>query len=509
LSINVVLERRNEDKWSCKAKVNNQSIVFKIDTGADANVISFETLKHISQGSGYDIKKTNRKLKSYTGEVIPIKGIVQLTVEYDNHYYVLDTFVAQSQTQAILGKPGIEEMGLMKRVCGITEAVCSNDPKLEANVFKKYPGQIPGTHKITLMESAVPVAQMSRKFPFSIISRLEKELKRLVDLKLIEAVIEPTPWVNQIAIVLKKNGELRLCLDPRQLNKYIIREHYHLPTADEIFNRMHGAKHFSFLDATQGFHHVRLSPESTTLTTFNTPFGRYKWLCMPYGLISASEVFHRRMVELFQDIKGVEIFIDDIAVWGKTKEEHDERLHAVLRRCSEVGIHLNKSKCKFNAKEARYLGHILSKDGVGADPDKIRAIQEMPTPKSKDEVRCMLGMINYLSKFIPDCASKTEQLRILMKKEQHFLWGENQKKALESILNDLSKPPTLAIYDPDQPMVMSVDASQHGLGACLWQQGHPLAYFSCSLTDTQKRYAQIEKEMLAILAGCKRFNQFI
>jgi hypothetical protein len=293
----------------------------------------------------------------------------------------------------------------------------------DSDLFQDKPGLMKGEHHILVQENAVPVSQPPRKVPFSVRDKLKEELDRLEGLKLIEPVVIPTPWTHQIAIVAKKNGSLRLCLDPRELNKVILKERFHLPTADEIFNRMQGAKYFSFLDATQGFHHVKLSEQSSLLTTFHTPFGRYKWIRMPYGLTSASEVFHRKMVECLIDLAGVEVFIDDIAVWGKILQEHDERLEKVLDRCRAEGIHLNKSKCHFRVREAKYLGHVLSADGLKIDPDKIQAVQEMPRPNSKEEVHRLLGMVTYLSKFISNCSAKTEPLRRLLKNDQEFVWG--------------------------------------------------------------------------------------
>jgi hypothetical protein len=425
-----------------------------------------------------------------------------ITVEYKNRYHVIEAFVVDTDAPPILGTPGIKELDLMRRVDLVKE-----QPR--DDLYQDTPGVLEGEHNIQLLKGAVPVAQSSRKFPFGVHEKLRKELTRLESLQLIKSVVEPTPWVQQMAIVVKKDGSLRLCLDPRELNKVVVRERYTLPTADEIFNRMHGAQFFSFLDATQGFHHIKLNHKSSLLTTFNTPFGRYRWLRMPYGLASASEVFHRRMVECLRDLEGVEVFIDDIAVWGKTKKDHDDRLSRVLDRCRASGIHLNRKKCRICVKEATYLGHVLSADGLKVDPEKIQAIQDMPRPCSKEEVRRFLGMVTYLSKFISDCATKSEPLRALMKKDTEFSWGTDQEKSYQTIINDLSNPPTLALYDPKRDIQLSVDASQHGLGACLLQGGKPIAYASCSLTPTQQRYAQIEKEMLAIVAGCKRFHQFI
>ncbi|KAA3670036.1 uncharacterized protein DEA37_0010048, partial [Paragonimus westermani] len=294
-------------------------------------------------------------------------------------------------------------------------------------------------------------------------SKLKDELDRLQHLELVTKVSHPTQWINQLAIVVKKNGSLRLCLDPRELNKVIIPERYSLPSPEEIFARMQGAKYFSFLDATQGFHHIKLDEESSYLTTFHTPFGRYRWLRMPFGISSASEVFHRAMVESLENLEGVEVFIDDITVYGSTRSEHDERLNKVLQRCNEKGIHLNKNKCKFAVQEAKFLGHYITTQGLKPDPEKVKAILEMPTPKNIEELQRFLGMVTYLSKFIPQASQKTESLRQLLKQEADFNWTQTQDQAYQTLLKDISNSPTLAFYDPDKEFRMMVDASQKGL----------------------------------------------
>jgi hypothetical protein len=215
------------------------------------------------------------------------------------------------------------------------------------------------------------------------------------------------------------------------------------------------------------------------------------------------------MVECLQGLEGVTVFVDDIAVWGGSRKEHHERLQKVLKMCIEEGINLNRKKCKFAVQEAKYLGHVLSKEGVKVDEDQVRAVKEMQKPQNKEEVHRFLGMINYLAKFIPNCSAKTEPLRKLLKKEVIFEWSTEQEVAYQKILTDLSHPPVLALFDHKKDVTLSVDASQHGLGACLLQDDQQVAFASYSLTPTQKHYAQIEKEMLAIVTGCKRFQQFI
>ena len=178
---------------------------------------------------------------------------------------------------------------------------------------------------------------------------------------IIVAVDQPTDWVNAMVVVEKKNTDkLRICIDPRPLNKAIKREHYHLPTIEEITTRLSGAKYFSTLDARSGFWQIPLDEESSYLTTFGTPFGRYRYTRMPFGIHSAQEVFHKRIDELFQDLDGVEIDIDDILVWGTTIEEHDERLEKVLQRARQSNLKLNPDKCQIRRTKVLYIGHVLT-----------------------------------------------------------------------------------------------------------------------------------------------------
>jgi hypothetical protein len=505
LSVNMVAKSDIYcDKWTCGVKVGREPIQFKIDSGADVNVIPFLLFKKLNKQSKIFLETTAKKLKTYTNDTIPVKGEIRIALKYKEKSYWINAFVVETNSPPILGKPGIETLGLIERVQSIKD-----DTVQENDVFRNYPGLIEGEHNIQLKENSKPVSQSPRKFPFAIQKKLEEELYRLEHLGLIEKVTEPTLWTQQMAIVTKKDGSLRVCLDARELNKCVVPEHFNLPTAEEIYSRMHGAKYFSFLDATQGFHHIKLTQESSLLTTFHTPFGRYKWLRLPYGLVSASEIFHRRMKECFEGCQGVEIFIDDIAVWGTTKEEHDVRLRQVLERCKKTGIHLNKKKCRIGVQEATYLGHIVSSSGLKVDPKKVEAVRNMPHPRTKEELHRFLGMITYLSKFIPDCSIKTQPLRKLMKKGIKFEWTEEQEKAYQVLINMCSQAPTLAFFNPHKKLTVSVDACQDGLGVCLLQEGQPIAYGSCSLTETQRKYAQIEKEMLAIVYGCQRFSQFI
>ena len=253
---------------------------------------------------------------------------------------------------------------------------------------------------------------------------------------------------------------------------------------------------------------LKLDPESQLLTTFNTPYGRYCYLRTPFGIKSAQEVYQKRISQLFEDIEGVETDIDDILIWGRSKEEHDQRLKMALKRCEDIGLTLNKDKCVIGTSSVTYIGHILTADGVKPDESKVKAILEMPAPTDKKGVMRLLGTVNYLAKFVPDMSQITEPIRALLKQDVEFEWNSAQKAAFTKIKKILTSDPILKYFDVNKEVTISCDASQSGLGSVLLQDNKPVAYASRSMTDAETRYAQIEKELLAILFGMERFHQY-
>ena len=220
-------------------------------------------------------------------------------------------------------------------------------------------------------------------------------------LAVIEKVDKPTYWVNAMIVVEKTNGKLRICLDPRLLNQVIERQHYRLPTAEEIISQMAGAKFFCKLDAGNGYWDIEVDEESSYLLTFGTAFGRYKFKRMPYGIHSVSEVLQKEISKISSGINGWANSQDDIIIWGETREIHDQCLKKVLARVKKSELKLNKDKCIFGAKELSFLGHVMSQDGVKPDPGKVEAITELPVPTSKVELQRFLRLANYLGTFIP------------------------------------------------------------------------------------------------------------
>ncbi|KAK2709399.1 hypothetical protein QYM36_013157 [Artemia franciscana] len=211
-----------------------------------------------------------------------------------------------------------------------------------------------------------------------------------------------------MVMVEKKDGSIRLCIDPVDLNKSIKRPHYSIPALDDVTSKLHGAKVFTNLDTRSGYWSILLSDDSSYLMTFSTIYGRYRLKRMPFGIISAQDEFQRRMEDAFEGLEGFEIILDDMIVYGDTQEEHDERLAAILERALVKGIRFNEEKCEFSVSRVKYFGHVISSEGMQPDPDKIRAINNMPSPSCREELQTLLGMINYLAKYIPSLSTKNK-----------------------------------------------------------------------------------------------------
>ena len=389
-------------------------------------------------------------------------------------------------------------------------------------VLREYPdvfeglGCLAGDYRIQIDASVRPVVHPPRRVPCALREDIKGELTHMVGDRIIAPVTEPTRWVSSMIAVRKKNtNKLRICLDPRDLNKAIQRSHYPLPTLEDVATRLTNAKEFSVLDAKSGFWQVKLEKDSSYLTTFNTPFGRYRWLRMPFGINSAPEEWQRRAHEVVEGLKGVEGVADDFLCigFGDTIEEatrdHDANLRALLERARTCHLVLNPDKVQLRSKSVPFIGHILTDEGLKVDESKVEAIMKMPPPTDITALKRILGMVGYLAKFLPHLSEVCEPLRQLDRKDVEWCWLEQYQDVLYKIREMNTTTPVLAYYDVTQAITIQCDASQSGLGAVLLQEGKPVCYASRALTHTEENYAQIEKELLAIVFACERFDQYV
>ena len=295
-------------------------------------------------------------------------------------------------------------------------------------------------------------------------SKVKEELARMEKLGVIRKVDKPTNWCAGMVTVPKSNGKLRICVDLTKLNENVCRETYPLPKIDALLGEIGESTVFTKIDANSGFWQEKLAENSQLLTTFLTPFGRYCFQRLPFGLKSAPERFQKRMLNELEGLEGVICIMDDILVHGKTQKEHDERLEAVLTRLIRARITLNPEKCEFSRKQLKFAGHSLSAQGIGPDPDKTAAIEKMERPQNVAELRRFLGMINHQQKFIENLSEKTMALPDLLSSKNEWHWGQAQEESFSRLKKEMTQAPVLAHYS-EKETIISADASSYGLGA--------------------------------------------
>ena len=313
--------------------------------------------------------------------------------------------------------------------------------------------------------------------------------------------------------VLKPDGRVRICVDLTKLNQAVRREIHPMMSVDEGLAKVGKSKIFTKLDANSSFWQLPLCEESKLLTTFITPFGRFAFNRLPFGISSAPEIFQCHMSHMLEGMEGVTCHMDDILVHGTDQTQHDTRVRAVLQRLQAAGLTLN-NKCEFSKTSIKSLGHVIDASGIRADSSKTAAIAHFPAPTTVAELQRFLGMVNQMGKCIPRLAEINKPLRQLLCKDTAWLWEASQETAFQQMKDMLVSPEILAHYDPDRPTVITADASSEGIGAVLLQiqddgRRHPVCYASRSLTDTEKRYAVIEKEALAAIWACEKFREYV
>ncbi|GFN78568.1 hypothetical protein PoB_000507400 [Plakobranchus ocellatus] len=239
-------------------------------------------------------------------------------------------------------------------------------------------------------------------------------------LNVIQKETEPTDWVNSIVFSRKSNGKLRVCLDPKDLNKVIKRTHHKIPTLEEISHKFSGAKYFSKLDAQHGYWAIHLDEYSSKLTTFSSPFDRYRFLRLPFGLSVSQDIFQFKMDQILEKGEGTLGISDDVCVYGETEEEHDRNLLHLLKVCKEKGLVFNSDKCYIKQPQISFYGLIWDENGVHPDPQKCDNIEEKQAPTSVKELQQFLGMIQYMSPFISNLSTYTDPLRKLLHKNSEW-----------------------------------------------------------------------------------------
>ena len=381
-------------------------------------------------------------------------------------------------------------------------------------------GSLPGKVHLHLQDGVTPFIDPPRKYSIHLKPKLKAELDKMEMQQVIIRVTEHSDWCSSLVTSIKKDGSLRVCLDPRKLNEALKRCPHKTLTIEEISHQFHGAKYFSKLDAQSGYWSVELDEDSQALTTFRTPFGRYKFKRLPFGLNVSQDLFQQKVDEILENCPGTVGIADDIACYGSSEAEHDANLLNLMREAQKHGLVFNSSKCTIKQHEIEYFGMVISVNGMKPDEAKVEDLQSMPAPQNKTELQEFLGMITFLSPFIRNLSAHAEPIRKLLCKDTPYEWSEDHQHVFDHLKTIISTEACLKFYDTNAPTYLMVDASQRGLGAALLQPDkqqdgdysrelRPVVFASKSLSKSQKNYVSIEREMLAITYGIKRLHTYL
>ncbi|KAF9760655.1 Transposon Tf2-9 polyprotein [Nosema granulosis] len=520
---------------SCRIEVNKEYLDLVIDTGSQENYVSNGVLSKLHA----TVEKTERTVELANGRTMLInqKVTLQFRIEgepkiFEEDFYILPTLPCSG----ILGFSFLRKHNChidfsIPRLCfkehrepfsnTITpdeEIKIKSDliysPSIEFSNFlyefeKRNPtlGCIKTDAMTVPLTSTVPVHKKPYPIPVALLPKVKQEIRRLIKLGVIKE--SKSEYASPAFPISKKNGDLRLVIDYRELNKVTVKLGYPFPSIQYSLMELKGSRFFSQLDLNMGYYQIPIAEEDTHKTSFVLPFGQYEFLRMPFGLTNAPREFQRVMTTIFQDMPFVKVFVDDILIFSENQKEHERHVIDVLRRCLERGISINMQKSTFLLKEVKYLGKIINEDGIKADTSALVKIDPLKIPRTKKQIMRILGIINWFRDHIPKLSQKITPITNKLQKNAKCTWSDYGTQCIKEIVKDIKTNIVLHHPDLENPFTISTDASDEGIGAVLEQEGKVVGLYSHKLQTAEKNYTTTEKELLAIIKALKHFRPII
>ena len=509
-----------------------------VDTGACRSMIRTDVWKDIcAQARRQPLLRPGLRLRSLSGHEIPTRGRGETTLfGHKVNFYVTDTL----HHEALFGTDILatldaeirykEEVVLLngqrhqyRQWSGEDRHVASVHTDLD-RWMKEFPrvfasdGQPNGcTDAVTLSidtGSHPPIRQRPYRLPLTKRRVVDAE----IDTMLSEGVIEPSSsaWASPITLQPKKDGSTRFCIDYRKLNAITKKDAHPLTNIQDVFDTLAGATVFSTLDLKSGYWQVTVDKNSIEKTAFICHRGLFQFKRMPFGLSNAPGVFQRLMNRVLAPYIGhfVMVYLDDIAIFSRSPQEHEGHVRLVLQALEDYGLKAKASKCHFNIDELKLLGHVVTANGIRTDPDKVAAIRDMAAPTDVRGIRSFLGMTGYYRQFIPAYARVAKPLTELTKKGARFYWEAEHQEAWEQLRDCLISARIMAYPQVGRPYKLYTDACDYAVGAILVQEDdngveRPVQYVSKQLSGPQLRWATIEKEAFAVVHALKKLRPYL
>uniref|UniRef100_A0A2N9GMR5 RNA-directed DNA polymerase n=1 Tax=Fagus sylvatica TaxID=28930 RepID=A0A2N9GMR5_FAGSY len=382
--------------------------------------------------------------------------------------------------------------------------------------YHEMPGIDPGlvAHSLNVEPGTRPVVQPMRTFHTEVEAQITQEVKKLLAAGFIKPIQHPR-WLSNIVPVKKKNGQIRCCVDFRNLNKACPKDEFPLPNMDLLIDSAAGHAMFSFMDGFSGYNQIRMSTRDAEKTAFRTPIGNFYYTVMPFGLKNAGATYQRTMTAMFHDMmhKEIEDYVDDIVVKSKKREDHLGILRKVFDRCRLYKLKMNPLKCAFGVSAGKFLGFLVHNRGIDVDPAKASAIATMKAPTSHKELKSFLGRLSYIRRFIPGLAAVTAVFAPLMKKGVPFIWSTACQQAFEKIQQIMTKLPTVCAPVPGRPLRLYLASNSEAIGGLVAQEDEegterPIYYVSRALKDAETRYSGAERACLALIYASQRLRHY-
>ena len=403
-------------------------------------------------------------------------------------------------------------------VCSASERVKVADLLCRyADVFSKDDSDVGKTslvsHSVPLLPDVKPIKQHARRLG----PEKEKEVERQVSDLRRRGLIEPGTgaWSSPVVLVRKRDQSYRFCVDYRALNSVTSGDAYPLPRIDESLDALAGSSLFSTLDLLSGYWQIPLDADASEKSAFVTRSGLWQWKVMPFGMTSAPATFERLMETVLRGLqwKSLLLYLDDVIVFSSDVESHITRLEEVFCRLRAANLKLKPAKCELFKTKVKYLGHIVSEEGVATDPEKVSAVRDWPTPGCTSQLRKFLGTVGYYRRFCPGLATVAKPLNALTKKGVAFIWTEECQEAFEELKDLLVSSPILGYPDPELPYVLDTDASLSAAGGVLSQVQdgveRPIAYFSKTFSKPERNYCVTRRELLAVVLSVQHFRPYL
>lgn len=534
IQLSSIVQVDSDNRPHAEVKIKGIPLIGLLDSGAQLTVIGSKF--------GHDINHLKIKLVPSltivrTADGTPHQSCQNVTLPFEFNGRVKNLEVVYCPTlpkSLILGydfwklfsiKPIVcESMEIVKQVPVCENHIIDEDgaSKLQ-NALKQMPFAKDGHLSQTSLIShnidtgdAKPIKQRMYCISPHLQKDVNAEIDRLLKLDVIYKC-EPSPWSNPIVVVKKPNGKVRLCLDARKLNNVTKKDAYPQPQINRILGCLSGTKYLSSIDFSDAFLQVPLDEESRAKTAFAVSGrGYFAYKRMAFGLCNSGATLCRLVDQIIGcDLEpNVFVYLDDIIIATSSFDEHVKIINEVALRLSNAGLTVSSEKSRFCMSRLKYLGYIISGNGIEPDPEKVRAIVEYPTPKSIKDIRRLLGMAGWYRRFLRDFASVAAPISNMLKKSKSkFAWSEEADLAFQSLKTSLTSSPVLANPDYSKPFIIQTDASNFGIGAVLVQgEGEAervIAYLSQKLTSTQQKYQTTERECLAVITAIEKFRPYI